>query len=655
MPLVLPIIKSKVQIKAKKEETQPSKKMFFMGSLFLTLLVGVLIPSNFIAASPQEYVDITYFHNPLWYIVSSACLSAGLFLVWMGVFYWLASTKGKVIFDRLVWILCGAMFVNYMFFGTNLGILTSTLQYENGMAFSLADQLINIGITAVVAVVLYICIKKWKKAVSTILAISIVALTGMSALNIVTVQKSVNEISVEQSSKDIPNLNLSKTGKNVIVFMLDRAINGYIPYIFNEKPELKEKFAGFTHYSNTISFGGYTNFGTGPLLGGYEYTPIEMNKRNTESLVSKQNEAIKVMPTIFAENGYDVTVCDPVYANYQWIPDLSIFDDNPKIKAYISKGKFGDIKQKKWIVENNRRNFFCFGIMKSMPLMLQPTIYNNGRYNRVASEVTEQIYSTQTTDGMSKSTGISSIFMESYNTLASLSNITKVTEEEKGTFLFMCNDMTHDPMLLQEPNYEPAQNVDNTEYDTINSDRFTVNGKELKVTNATQMSFYQTNMTALIKLGEWFDYLRENGVYDNTRIILVADHGQGLSQFEDLIMDDGSDKQKDVTFYNPLLMVKDFNSKEFTTSEVFMTNADVPTLATKGIIDNPKNPFTGKAINSNQKTAHDQYIILSNTWSVGKNNGNTFLPSRWAKVKDNIWDKENWTFFDEETVKDDYK
>lgn len=655
LPALLPLFKAKIHVRSVKSELQPNRKLFLLGSVFLTVLIGLLIPSTFIAASPQEYVDITYFHNPLWYIVSSLCLAAGAFLVWMRVFYWLASQKGKVIFDKLVWILCGVTLVNYMFFGTDLGIISSTLQYENGMSFSLGEQLINIGIIAAVAVVMYVCVKKWKRAVSAILAISIVALSGMSVLNVVTIQKSVNRISVEQSAQEIPSFQLSKTGQNVIVFMLDRAVSGYIPYIFNEKPELKEQFAGFTYYENTISFGGYTNFGTGPLLGGYEYTPVEMNKRNTEALVSKQNEANKVMPTIFAQNGYDVTVCDPVYANYQWIPDLSIFDDNPQIKAYISKGRFGDIKQKKAIIENNLRNFFCFGVMKSMPLLLQNTIYNNGRYNRVASELSEEVYSIQVAEGVSKSTGISAAFMESYNTLVNLPNITKITKDETNTFLFMCNDVTHDPMLLQEPNYEPAQNVDNTEYDAANTDRFILNGKELKMTNTAQMIFYQTNMAAFIQLGNWFDYMRENGVYDNTKIILVSDHGQGLGQFDEFVMDDGSEPQMDVTFYNPLLMVKDFGSDEFTTSSEFMTNADVPTLAMKDVIENPTNPFTGKAINNAEKYAHDQFIILSDTWSVVENNGNTFLPAKWASVKENIRDKNNWTFYDQQTVLDEYK
>ena len=45
----------------------------------------------------------------------------------------------------------------------------------------------------------------------------------------------------------------------------------------------------------------------------------------------------------------------------------------------------------------------------------------------------------------------------------------------------------------------------------------------MNMTTNEQVTHYQVNMAAFLKLGEWFDYLRENGVYDNTRIIIVSD------------------------------------------------------------------------------------------------------------------------------------
>ena len=659
LPLMLNIIKSKMNINKVSEKLERllgnarvsesrRSKLFFVGTVFLTVLVGLLIPSNFIAASPQEFVDITYFHNPIWYVVASLAMAAGTFLVWLRVFYLLASPRGKVFFERLVWIMCGLMFANYMFFGTGLGSVSSTLQYNSGMIFSRKEQLINMLVLMVVALIMYILILKFYRMAVSVLLIASIALSVMSVVNISTIKSSVDKLVVENVSDDL-TFRMSSSGKNVVVIMLDRGMGAYIPYLFNEKPELMQQFAGFTYYPNTISFGNSTNFGAPTLLGGYEYTPVEMNKRSDEPLVAKHNEAIKVMPVLFSDNGYDVTVCDPVYANYQWIPDISIFNEYPDINACITEGRFSSPQTKQQKIDNNKRNFFCFSIMKTMPLIAQPTIYANGTYNQNQSVSS----GVQSALSIHKAWGLSSLFMNPYNVLDSMPFMTAVTEENVNTFLYMTNNVTHEPMLLQEPEYIPAEEVDNTKYDAENMDRFTVDGRVMKVEDYVQMSHYQSNMAALLKLGEWFDFLREQNIYDNTKIIIVSDHGRHLGNFDELAMG-GSDTLKNVEMYYPLLLVKDFNSTEFTVSEEFMTTADVPTIAVKDLIDNPVNPFTGKVITNAEKTAHEQYIIMSDEYDTNVNNGNTFLPARWARVKDDLWNKENWEFYDEEIVLDEY-
>ncbi|MCM1273328.1 MAG: membrane protein insertase YidC [Clostridium sp.] len=635
----------------KEKEAVPNGPLFVAGLVFLTVLTGLLVPSNFIAASPQEYVDINYFYNPIWYVVSACAMAAGTFLVWMRVFYLLASPKGKVLFEKIIYILCGIMFVNYMFFGTKLGVISATLQYEKKMSFSVFEHLINGIVLIVVAVLMFFAAKKYQRAAASVAFICAAAIGVMSTMNVADINASVKKLSLETTS---PNgiLQFDKNGKNVIVIMLDRGMGAYIPYIMNEKPELLEQFAGFTYYPNTISFGGYTNLGAQALMGGYEYTPVEMNKRSEELLVDKHNEALKVMPVLFSEHGYEVTVCDPPYANYEWIPDLSIFEDYPSINRYITKGNFGGLEMKQQFVAHNNRNFFCFGLMKSMPLFMQPLLYDKGLYN-CSDDIGDSSY-TQTIDTMSESQGLFSVFMESYEVLCNLNGMTRVTDDAVNTFTILVNDTTHDPMLLLEPEYIPAQTVDNTEYDSENTWRFTVDGKTLSMVNSSQMIHYHSNMAALMKLGEWFDFLRENDVYDNTKIIIVSDHGRNLYHFDELVFNDDRGIPDDVELYYPLLLVKDFGSTEFSVSEEFMTNADVPVLATDDLIENPINPFTGKVITNSEKTAHEQYIIVSEEANTAFNNGNTFLPARWARVKDDLWNRANWEFYDKEIVLDEY-
>ena len=75
-----------------------------------------------------------------------------------------------------------------------------------------------------------------------------------------------------------------------------------------------------------------------------------------------------------------------------------------------------------------------------------------------------------------------------------------------------------------------------------------------------------------------------------------------------------------------------------------MTSADVPSLAIDDIILNPVNPFTGKPISMEEKTAHDQFVIISKDWTVDTNNGNAFNAAGWAAVTNNIWDRSDWIF-----------
>ncbi|MCM1273329.1 MAG: membrane protein insertase YidC [Clostridium sp.] len=635
--------------KIRTETPNPNSKIFNICMIFMTVLIGILIPSAFISASPQEYIDLVVFYHPVRYIAASAVMAAGAFLVWMKVFYRLANQRGKVILDRLAWIFCGLTLVNYMFFGTKLGNLSAMLQYDNGMHFSIRERILNVLVLSFIAGGMYFIVYKWNRISFWITVTASMALTVMSAINIVNIHTSIDKVSFEALQEKEQFFSLSTEGKNVVVIMLDRGMGAYIPYIMNENPKLQEQFAGFTYYPNTISFGGSTNFGLPGIMGGYEYTPVEMNKRAGEALVDKHSEAIKMMPVLFADHGYEVTVCDPVYVNYEWVPDISIFDAYPDINAYVTEGHFTSPQVKQQNINNNRRNFFCFSIMKTMPLFVQPILYADGTYNQ-----NQLVGSVQFSDDMSKAEGISSSFMDAYNVLDNMSLMTNVTNENVDTFLYMTNNITHEPMLLLEPEYIPAQTVDNTEYDAENTWRFTADGKTLNMENSRQMIHYQTNMVAMMKLGEWFDFLRENDVYDNTKIIIVSDHGSNLYHFDELTFDNQKGNPIDAEKYWPLLLVKDFGSTEFSVSEEFMTNADVPVLATDDLIEHPTNPFTGKAITNSEKTAHEQYIILSEESNTHINNGNTFLPARWVRVKEDLWNRANWEFYDEEIVLDEY-
>ncbi len=642
LPLLYSIAKGR--IKWKGTQNAASKKVFFSGGIFLAVLTGALIPSAVIEAAPLDFVEITDFYNPLWFVVSSFCLAFGVFVVWAGVFYFLAKVSIRVHFDSIVWIFSVAATINYMFFGKNLGLISSQLKYEKELDFVWSEQICNVVIMLVAMLTAWIIYKYWKKLTVEVLTVGALALLGMTVVNIKDINYAVKDIKVNKNIEEINNFQLSRTGKNVIVLMLDRAIGAYIPYFLDEKPELKEQFSGFTYYANVVSFGGQTTYGAPAIFGGYEYTPAEINKRDDETLVSKHDEALKVMPVLFYENNCETTVCNPPYAGYSWIGDVSIYEEYPGIRSFNIGGEFTDTLIKEQWIRNNKRDFFCYSVCKTVPLCIQHVLYDQGRYNK--AEETGVNYSKFIMDGPYKSIGMDPSFMQNYNILSNLPDMTVTVDKEINTFLMMSNDITHCPMLLQEPDYIPALQVDNTEFEKEIRERVNADGRKLNMETGNQTSHYHANMAAMIQLGKWFDYMRENGVYDNTRIILVSDHGFPLDYWDEFKVD-GND---DIAHYYPLLMVKDFYEKGFTVSEEFMTNGDVPSFTMGDIIENPINPFTGRIIDDHEKSAHDQYIISSHGQGESEYSGNTFYPTKWYAVHDDMRDSDNWKVIAEDAV-----
>lgn len=637
--LLLPLIISLIKPYIKKTDSHSSNKwLFIIPALLCFVLVGLLIPSSVIGSSTVEFVDPNVVKNPITYVYDSAVLSAGFFLIWFTVFYLLTSEKNRWIFECFMCFLALVFVADYMLFGKNQSTLTTTLVFELAPKQPMKLLLLNLAVVVLIGIGLFVLFKKKAELISITLVVGVLAFSIMSVMNMVNINRDFDDANFSEISEDTSEkkyISLSKKGKNVVVIMLDRAIGPYIPYLFDENPDLLKEFAGFTYYPNSVSFGTSTNFGTPGLFGGYEYTPENMNKRNSESLKDKHNEALRVMPYIFDDNGFEVTVMDPPYANYSNISDLTIYNDRPEIHKYSVLGTFNNAFTDK---DNTlRRNLFMYSVYKVVPMALQDLVYDSGNYHNSVSMTTIQ----QIIKDNYHSTGNSSAFNDSYYELINLSRITETTDDDRNTFMMMCNNVPHEPNMLQLPQYLPAKDVDNSQY-VYTEGQYVIDGIEMKMQTPQQIIHYQSNMLAYNELVKWFDYLKKENVWDNTRIILVSDHGKDLYQFDEMIADNNEDFLRAAC----LLMVKDFGSKEYNENETFMTNADVPGIAFAGLISNPKNPFTGNIVKIEDKS-HGVNVFFSHDFNVNTNNGNTFHPGPWYRISGNIYDRANWEYLGE--------
>jgi len=261
-------------------------------------------------------------------------------------------------------------------------------------------------------------------------------------------------------------------------------------------------------------------------------------------------------------------------------------------------------EQVKIINDSNYWKFFIYSIFATCPDIAKKTFYNDGRY-------------------MSLNGSYAKEFLDSYSVMEGLSELTEI-EDTGNNFIMMYNLMVHSVAELQEPEYHFVAVANNQwvddpvhEYDLLNP--------------------YFITLRAYDCLGEWFDFMREKGVYDNTKIIIVSDHGSSTDRFG-YTTSDGLQ----VARHNPVLMVKDFYSHGFKVDETFMTNADTPTLAFKDIIDDPINPFTGKAIDDELKKQGNVLITTSDSRQENPEIKAYSTNGDWYSVHDNIWIDENW-------------
>ena len=639
--------KTKASKKPKKEILALDKKSFsviMLSCSSLAVLTGVMIPSDVIVQNPAEMTNMFSSdpHSPLLYLLISALTAAGAFVVWITVFTYLSSEKAAKAISYILPCLAVTGIVNYIAFNKNFGWVSNKLIFDYKIEYSLSQILINLLTDIAVCAIVVVVARKLKKFIKPLLLIALLAVSFLSVMRIaaIAIFASDNNYYYANTAEDV-SVPLSTTGQNVVILMMDKMNGSSIPYIFNERPDVAAQFDGFTYYPNTVSFGKYTNTGSAAVFGGYDYRPAEMNERSDMLLKDKQNEALLTLPIIFSNNGWKVTVGDPTYANYQWRPDVSIYDQYEGITAYNMSGVFNNrmptlVSAGEDLETRLNRNMFCYGLMKALPYVFQPGFYTGGEYFNLNlvnySYVGNSLHTQQ---------GLYEWHIQEYAVLDALCDVTDVTSDETNCFFVLSNGSAHDICLLQEPDYVPAVSIDNTEYDAAHEDRFTVDGVTMHMdTNYLTYAAYQCSMESLIALGNWFDYLRENGLYDNTRIIIVADHGNGLGQFDELLVEDiGFDAQA----VNPVLMVKDFNSTGFTVNTDFMTNADTPSLALDGIVEDPVNPFTANPIYQDFKS-QVLYLYISEENNTGTNDGTQFEDPNgyWVSVHDNIYDDENW-------------
>ena len=108
--------------------------------------------------------------------------------------------------------------------------------------------------------------------------------------------------------------------------------------------------------------------------------------------------------------------------------------------------------------------------------------------------------------------------MKYYAVLDFLPEFSKADNDSKNRFFYLSNNLPHEPHTINMNfEYEPTGKVSYPKK---------IHRKFGKSTNSLKHLYTDTATLRLVR--DWIEWMKENGVYDNTRIILVSDHGRDV-------------------------------------------------------------------------------------------------------------------------------
>ena len=602
------------------EHKQLRLGLFILSALVLAVAAGLTIPSNIIDSSSSDYFYIDSYKSPMIFIIIAFLQALGLFLFWPFCLYALFPTKFKNIITFLWGILAFTGVLNCFAFSGDYGLMDVQFALmDESQSFMLPplSMILNFVLSVGIIAALLVLIKKRLIAINYTAGIILTALSVFAVKNMASIQQNFNNTpEPERVSEPVPEFHLSKTGKNVIVIMEDRAVSALVDDIFEARPELKQKWSGFTYYPNTVAMSHYTTLGAPGLFGGYDFTPWEINKRDL-TIREKHNQSLLVMPSLFLNAGYDVTVTNLPYENYNLQPMTQIYKPYPQIHRVVTQGAYSQywyserkMEEPPYTSYHLKKNILYFSLFKLATPASRTIIYGLG------FRLTDDPYYS------------AAYLVNAYTPLAYLPKIFDTTATN-NSFVLFDNELTHVGGFLQAPDYYPVQKV--TNYGE---------GRWAHSEN------YHVNMAAMLRWGEFFDYLRENDCYDNTRIIFVSDHGDVIhtGKFDNTTKGFSYPKES----LQAILFVKDFGAQgEVQTDMTFMTNADTPTLALQGIIDHPKNPFTGNDMTLQSENKQDYVKISTASMQSLRTRDDiafTVPNDKWITVHDDIFNDDNWSY-----------
>jgi len=587
-------------------QSKDFRSLYFLGVAFTSCFMTILSPLLVFLSSPAE-TGIT-----VGYILASN-LPVLMCLIVVSILIWKFSKEKGTLTVVSVGIVLALLLYQYILPG-NYGQLDRTLlgQGENLKTTPVLYYFRDILLLCLCGCAAKIIVKKYASVCKSCIAIFLACLSlfaGVKSIKYAAGEKPVTYVVAESSGLPADNAVLngySRDGKNVVLFIADMFSGGYMERILSECPEYKAKLNGFTWYRNMLAASTETAISMPSIFAGKDYLPLEMNNMSGIG-DDKVRKSAHVLFNQARSKGYEISVVNgnQCYLYDNDLDGIANADVDDFCRYWETKNGIATESVKKI---NQAHLLTMLSIFQSSPYFLKPVIYNDGGWlifskNALFWYIKEHVYPEYA-------------FLD---LLPAISNSTV----KGNTFKYFHSCLTHLPYGIGKA----GNIVDlNSEYPD----------EKLKSYVYGESAYYSAKKFIALFIN-WLDWLKENGIFDNTYIILASDHGNSYSENNPLTPDKIEKVLSKSGFnrFNSLLMIKPAGEDgNFKIDDTFIGGGDVNAFVQEAF-GNGKATFDNHTLYTVEPQA-DSAVSRANFRNSEKATYRVF------EVKESIFKAENW-------------
>lgn len=366
--------------------------------------------------------------------------------------------------------------------------------------------IISITVWLVCIIGLQIALLLWKNKLCKITKFVSIFLSAVQLVTLVVLiisTSNLNSSSISLTKNDEFTIG---SEKNIVIFVLDSFGSSKFEDMVSQNDDMQQDLQDFTFFRNAVSGGAYTSVAMPVLLTGVEFDPTWQSyedylkdawtNTNIYSDLKKQDFDIR----IYSDSRYITSVSNEIISNAE------------------SVGKGYEIENYKSFT----KALYKLSCFYSMPLFLKQYfwMYSDDLTSQIEPVDTQILDSEEDNQGLSTENGAENYSFDDVQFYQDFLSSGQLQSKYVNTFRLYHLNGAHAPFTMTE-NATEAENGASTE---------------------------EQQMDGCMKIVlEYIDEMKKNGVYDNSLIIITADHGRA---------GDGKGIQQ-----NPCVLIKSPNEK----------------------------------------------------------------------------------------------